>query len=144
MSFCWLIKKLDMEANKPSQGLYPLHRCKTIHLVRCFLFLFSDLALFLQISDWALLCLLGEACSRDSQCWRREEPWRLLIWGSLWCTSHTTRMATGTVFFGFCYLDFAFIIVLVTVIMYIMILWMIGCCDVTHKGLICALFAKGK
>jgi len=29
-----MIKYLDMET-KPSQGLYPLHRCKTIHLV-CF------------------------------------------------------------------------------------------------------------
>ncbi|KAL9860421.1 Phosphoglycerate mutase-like protein 2 [Arabidopsis thaliana] len=31
--FCSMIKNLDMET-KPSQGLYPLHRCKTIHLVR--------------------------------------------------------------------------------------------------------------
>lgn len=34
MVFWLMIQKLDMEANKPSQGIYPLHRCKTIHLVR--------------------------------------------------------------------------------------------------------------
>ncbi|KFK40904.1 hypothetical protein AALP_AA2G058400 [Arabis alpina] len=31
---CNSIPSLDMEDAKPSQGLYPLHRCKTIHLVR--------------------------------------------------------------------------------------------------------------
>lgn len=96
----------DMDSNT-STTLFPLHRCKTLHLVCansisfCYLLVQQNLdqsilkIAFVPTSTyWMLLCP-GEACTRDSQCWRRKESWCIHVSRSFWCTPYSPRLGTG-------------------------------------------------
>lgn len=85
------------------QGMYPLHRCKTIHLVDTWYY--PPLAVLIKISFglkrerliWMHVTFLhvGETCPGIPQCGWRKGPQCIHVPWAFWCSTNPSWLATG-------------------------------------------------